>query len=41
MGTRDFRNIKAWQAAYHLSLETYKVTKKFPDSEKYGLISQM
>jgi four helix bundle protein len=31
----------AWQKAHQLALEIYKATKSFPDSERFGLISQM
>lgn len=30
-----------WEKSHHLTLEIYRVTKKFPGDEKYGLISQM
>ncbi len=30
-----------WQKAYELALEIYKVTKKFPKTEAYGLSSQL
>lgn len=36
-----FKDIKVWQKAHELVLEIYKVTKKFPNSEKYGLIAQL
>jgi four helix bundle protein len=32
---------KGWQKAYKLCLEIYKITKNFPNEEKYGLSSQM
>ena len=35
-----FKDIKAWQKAYDFVLLTYKLTRKFPDSERYGLSSQ-
>lgn len=34
------QNILAWQKAYDFVLDVYKYTKSFPESEKYGLISQ-
>jgi 23S ribosomal protein len=37
---QTFQNILAWQKAYDFVLDVYKYTKLFPDSEKYGLISQ-
>lgn len=37
---QTFQNILAWQKAYDFVLDVYKYTKSFPESEKYGLISQ-
>ncbi len=37
---KGFRQLNAWQKAYELSLEIYRVTKKFPKTEVYGLVSQ-
>ncbi len=31
----------AWQRAYQLCLETYRLTAGFPKEEKYGLVSQV
>ena len=36
----SFKDVIAWQKAYQFVLQTYKVTAKFPDFEKYGLSSQ-
>ncbi len=36
-----FKDIKVWQKAHKLVLEIYKVTKTFPNSEKYGLTTQL
>ena len=36
----DFKNIIAWQRAHDFALEVYKVTRCFPDSEKYNIVSQ-
>jgi four helix bundle protein len=38
---RKFTDLKVWQEAHALVTEAYKVTKKFPSEEKFGLISQM
>jgi four helix bundle protein len=38
---QDFRKLKVWQSAYAFALEIYRLTSKFPDHEKFGLISQM
>lgn len=37
---RSFKDIIAWQKAYSLVLDVYRVTNKFPASEKFGLCSQ-
>lgn len=36
----DFKNIIAWQRAHAFVLEVYKVTRNFPDSEKFNITSQ-
>lgn len=36
-----FREIKVWQKAHELVIEIYKITKEFPNSEKYGLVTQL
>ena len=33
--------MEAWQLYKDFIKEIYKITKKFPDSEKYGLVSQI
>ena len=38
---KSFKDLKVWQKAYWLCLEIYKITKNFPNEEKYGLSSQM
>ena len=35
------KNLKVWQKAMTLVVKLYSVTKEFPDSERYGLISQI
>jgi four helix bundle protein len=39
--TKGFRQLTIWQKAYELTLWIYKVTKKFPRTEAYGLSSQL
>lgn len=39
--SRDFRDLKVWQKAHRLVLETYGVTNSFPKSELFGLSSQI
>lgn len=38
---KTFRDLKVWQKAHELVLEVYRITEKFPDRERFGLISQM
>ena len=38
---KDFRNLKVWEKAHHLTLALYPVTASFPRDEAYGLASQI
>ncbi len=38
---RNFKNYQVWELGHKITLDVYKITKKFPTNEKYGLISQM
>lgn len=38
---QGFEDLLVWQKAHQLVLNVYKVTKKFPKEELYGLISQI
>ncbi len=38
---RDYKNIKVYKLADNLVVEIYKVTKRFPKEELYGLVSQL
>lgn len=38
---KDFRELKVWEKAHRLALETYKATTTFPRDEIYGLTSQI
>lgn len=38
---KDFRDLRVWEKAHALTLHIYKVTKRFPKEELYGLTSQM
>ena len=38
---RTFRDLILWQKAHQLVLFIYRITKNFPNEEKFGLISQM
>jgi four helix bundle protein len=39
--TKGFRQLVVWQKAYDLTLEVYRLTRTFPKSETYGIISQL
>ena len=36
-----FQDLQVWQKAHHLVLGIYRITRTFPDNERYGLVSQM
>ena len=36
-----YRNLKIYERSYKAGLAVYRLTKQFPETEKYGLISQM
>jgi len=38
---RDFRKLEVWQDARKLVKEAYKISSSLPDSEKFGLVSQI
>ena len=38
---QSFKDLIAWQKAAELTVEMYKLTSHFPDSERFGLTSQM
>lgn len=38
---RNFRELKVWQDARQLIKDIYLITQLLPDTEKYGLISQI
>lgn len=38
--TTSFTDIKAWQFSHEFVLMVYKLTKAFPEDERYGLTSQ-
>jgi len=41
MSKHNFKELKVWQKARLLVVEVYKLTAKFPSSEKFSLISQI
>lgn len=38
---KDFSDLFAWQESHKLVLFVYRLTKKFPEDEKFGLTSQV
>ena len=38
--TNSFKEIKVWQKAHQFVVNVYRLTRRFPDFEKYGLSSQ-
>jgi four helix bundle protein len=41
LSVKDFRQLKVWQIAHQLTLGIYQATASFPQSETYGLRSQI
>ena len=41
MGIKTHRDLDVWKKSRELVKHVYKLTSAFPDSEKYGLISQV
>ena len=37
----NFKKLKIWQESMTLVQENYKLTRSFPDIEKFGLVIQM
>ncbi len=38
---KNYKQLKVWQKAYSLCVQIYRVTKRFPKDEMYGLTSQI
>jgi four helix bundle protein len=38
---QDFRKLVVWQKAHAYVLQVYHFTKRFPDDERFGLVSQL
>jgi len=38
---KNYKELKVWQKSYQLCLEIYRITKRFPKEETYGLVSQI
>lgn len=37
----NHKDLDAWKNAMELILQTYKVTSEYPDSERFGIVSQI
>src|SRR4029079_16139061 len=37
----NYKKLTVWQKSVDLAVEMYKLTKKFPPEEKFGLVSQI
>lgn len=37
----NYKELKVWKQAIDLGVEVYSITNSFPDSEKFGLVSQI
>lgn len=38
---QDFRKLQVWEKAHAFTLDIYRMTKKFPKEETFGLTSQL
>ena len=38
---KNFKDLNVWQKSYKICIELYKLTRSFPNEEKFGLTSQM
>src|SRR4051812_33785263 len=41
MRISSYQDLRVWREGIKISLAVYKLTNGFPDSERYGLVSQM
>jgi len=41
MAARSAKDLVVYQKAYAFAMETFEITKRFPDEEKYNLTSQI
>lgn len=37
----SYRNLEVWKQSFHITKQVYDLCSKLPDTEKYGLISQI
>ncbi|MFH1855448.1 MAG: four helix bundle protein [bacterium] len=41
MQKRQFKTLKIWDKGHKLTLDVYRITAKFPQSEAYAIVSQL
>jgi four helix bundle protein len=41
LGMENYKELKVWQKSVSLCIELYGIVKKFPENERYGLITQI
>ena len=41
MSDKPHKKLEAWKRAIKLTIRTYRLTEKLPETEKFGLVSQM
>lgn len=41
MSVDKFTDLEVWKESHQIVLRVYALTKKFPDDERFGLVSQM
>ncbi len=38
---KDFKELLVWQYAHQMTLEVYRITRRFPQEERFGLSDQL
>jgi len=38
---KSFRDLEVWKQGHQLVVKIYRITKKFPSEEKFGIVSQI
>lgn len=38
---KSFTELEVWQKAHALTLDVYRVTSRFPDGERFGIVAQL
>jgi four helix bundle protein len=37
----DYKKLKVWKSPHQFTIDIYKLTKDYPDEEKYGIVAQI